>query len=80
MDRTTIFNVQELREELIKMTIDEVIEALKNKGYNPTNQLVGYLKTGDEKYITSFNDSRKKILTYDRSEILMVLVNSYIGK
>ena len=77
---TTIFNVQELREELIKMTLDEVIEALEFKGYKPLNQLVGYLKTGDEKYITSFNDSRKKISAFDRSEVLLVLLKSYIGK
>ena len=59
--KTSIFNVQELRQELILMMLNEVIEALEFKGYNATNQLVGYLITGDLKYITTFNNSRKKI-------------------
>ena len=58
--KTSIFNVQELRQELILMMLNEVIEALEFKGYNATNQLVGYLITGDLKYITTFNNSRKK--------------------
>lgn len=79
-NKTSIFNVKELRQELILMTINEVIEAIEFKGYNATNQLVGYLITGDAKYITSFNDARKKISSYDRSEILMTIVNAYLGK
>ena len=78
--RTTIFDVRELREELINLTINEVIEALEYKGYNAINQLVGYLKTGDDKYITSFNNSREKIKKYDRSELLMAILNKYVGK
>ncbi len=80
LNKTSIFNVAELRQELILITLNEVIEALEFKGYNPTNQLVGYLTTGDYKYITTFNDSRKKISKYERSEILMALLNSYMGK
>lgn len=77
--KTNIFNVQELRQELILMTLNEVIEALEFKGYNATNQLVGYLITGDLKYITTFNNSRKKISEYDRSEILRAIINGYLG-
>lgn len=79
-NKTSVFNVRELRQELILMTVNEVIEALEFKEYNPTNQLVGYLITGDSKYITTFNDSRKKISKYDRSEILMAIINAYMGK
>ncbi len=79
-NKTSIFNVAQLRQELILMTVNEAIEALEFKGYNPTNQLVGYLTTGDLKYITTFNDTRKKISKYDRSEILMAIINSYMGK
>lgn len=79
-NNTTIFNVAELRQELILMTINEIIEALEFKGYNATNQIVGYLMTGDIKYITSFNNSRKKIAKYDRAEILKALVNGYLGR
>lgn len=77
--KTSIFNVQELRQELILMMLNEVIEALEFKGYNATNQLVGYLITGDLKYITTFNNSRKKISEYDRSEVLRAIINGYLG-
>lgn len=80
LNKTNIFNVAELRQELILMTINEIVEALEFKGYDPTSQLVGYITTGDIKYITNFNDSRKKISKYNRSEILTALVNSYLGK
>lgn len=79
-NKTTIFNVKELRQELILMTINEVIEALEFKGYDATKQIVGYLITGDPKYITSFNSSRKKICSYERSEILMAIINAYLGR
>ena len=61
------------------MMLNEVIEALEFKGYNATNQLVGYLLTGDLKYITSFNNSRNKIAEYERSEVLRALINGYLG-
>lgn len=76
---TTIFNVKELRQELILITINEVIEALEFKGYNPTSQLVGYLTTGDLKYITTFNHARAKLSKFNRSEVLMAIINAYLG-
>lgn len=79
-NKTSVFNVAELRQELILILLNEVIEALEFKGYNATNQLVGYLTTGDLKYITTFNEARKKISRYDRSEILMAIINAYLGK
>ena len=80
MDKTSIFNVVELRQELILMTMNEIIEALEFKGYNPTNQIVGYIMTGDLNYITSFNNARKKITKFDRVEILKCLINAYLGR
>ena len=79
-NKTSVFNVAELRQELILILLNEVIEALEFKGYNATNQLVGYLTTGDLKYITTFNEARKKISNYDRSEILMAIINAYLWK
>lgn len=79
-NKTSIFNVQELRQELILMTINEVVEALEFRGYNATSQLVGYLSTGDEKYITTFNNSRRKLCKFDRGEVLMAIINSYLGR
>lgn len=79
-NKTSVFNVQELRQELILMTINEVVEAMEFKGYNPTSQLVGYLSTGDEKYITTFNNSRRKMCKFSKEEVLMAIINSHLGK
>jgi uncharacterized protein (UPF0297 family) len=78
--RTTIFNVNDLRQELILMTITEIMNDLEYKGYNATNQIVGYLTTGDETYITSYNNARKKITKFNRNEILMAIINGYRGR
>jgi len=80
MDKTSIFNVAALRQELILMTINEIIESLNRKGYNAENQLVGYLLTGDATYISNFEGSREKIKTLKREEVLLALINNYEGK
>ena len=54
-------------------------EALTEKGYNPINQIVGYILSGDPTYITSYNDARNKIRTIERDELLEKMVKSYIG-
>ena len=77
---TTIFNVNVLRQELIMMTLNEVIFSLERNGYNATNQLIGYLLTDDLSYITSKDDARKKIGKYSREELLMTIINGYLGK
>jgi uncharacterized protein (UPF0297 family) len=79
-NKTSIFNVAELRQELILMTLNEVIEAMEFKGYDPINQIVGYLMTGDAKYITNFNNSRRKMLSYDRPEVMKVIISAYLGR
>ena len=80
MDRTSIFNVAALHQELILITLNEVIESLEKKGYKAENQLVGYLLTGDVAYISSFEGARDKIKSLKREEILLALINSYEGK
>ena len=80
MDNTIIFNFNVLRQELIMMTINEVILSLEKNGYNPTNQLIGYLLTNDLSYITSKDDARKKISKYSREELLMAIINGYMGR
>ena len=57
----------------------EVYEALVEKGYNPINQIVGYILSGDPTYITSHNNARNKIRTLERDELLEKMVKSYIG-
>ena len=78
-NNTTIFNVKELRQELILISVNEAIQAMEFKGYNPTSQLVGYILTGDLNYITSYNHAREKLAKFDRSEVLMALINAYLG-
>ena len=79
MDRTSIFNVAALRQEMILLTINEVIESLKRKGYNAENQLVGYLLTGDPTYISNYEGAREKIKSLKREEVLLALNKNYEG-
>ena len=62
-----------------KEILKEVYEALSEKGYNPINQIVGYILSGDPTYITSYNDARNKIRTIERDELLEKMVKNYIG-
>ena len=56
-----------------------VYKALLEKGYNPINQIVGYILSGDPTYITSYNDARSLIRKMERDELLEELVKSYVG-
>ena len=65
MDKTSIYDINILRDELILLDLKEIINILKERGYNPFNQLVGYLSTNDELYITSYKNARKMIKKYE---------------
>ena len=78
-DKTCLFDISKLQEELIKVTLKEVMEALEERGYNPINQIVGYLISGDPGYISNYKDARTKMLALDRSEVAKLLLISYIG-
>ena len=56
-----------------------VFDALQQKGYNPVNQIVGYLLTEDPTYITNYNNARSMICKLDRDELLQELVRSYLA-
>lgn len=60
--------------------IKEVCSAMQEKGYNPINQLVGYLLSGDPTYVTNHKDARSKIRSMERDELLAELVNFYLNK
>ena len=77
---TYLFNIENINEALVKETIKEVCEALKERGYNPVNQLVGYLMSGDLGYISSYKECRNKISKLDRSMILEVILKRYLDK
>lgn len=78
LEKTNLFNSSEVEKALIYRTIREVYDVLKERGYNPVNQIVGYLVSGDPGYISSYKNAREKILTIDRAQILIVLLESYI--
>lgn len=79
MDKTMFFKVEKNKEVDSKKVLKEVYDALVEKGYNPINQLVGYILSGDPTYITSYNDARNKIRSIERDELLEKLVKYYIG-
>lgn len=78
-DKTMFFKVEKNREIDSQKILKEVYEALVEKGYNPINQLVGYILSGDPTYITSHNDARNKIRSIERDELLEKLLKYYIG-
>lgn len=79
-DKTSLFDVSIIKKKLISTTLKEVFDALKERGYNPINQIVGYLISGDPGYISNFKDSRNKILEFDRAEIVAIILEEYLGK
>ena len=78
-DKTMNFKLEREKDVDSKEILKEVYEALLQKGYNPINQLVGYILSGDPTYITSHNDARNKIRAIERDELLEKLVKNYIG-
>ncbi len=76
---TYLFDIENINEALVKETIKEVSEALEERGYNPVNQLVGYLMSGDPGYISNHKEARNKILKIDRSKILEILIKEYLS-
>ncbi len=77
-DQTMIFKVSDDKEEEIKKNLRIIYDALVEKGYNPINQIVGYILSEDPTYITTYNNARNLIRHIDRDELLQVLVKSYL--
>ena len=75
---TYLFNIENINEALVKETIKEVCEALEERGYNPVNQLVGYLMSGDPGYITNYKNARNMLVSIERVKVLEVLVKETI--
>lgn len=72
-------NNKESDEPSMREIICKVYEALEEKGYNPINQLVGYILSEDPTYITNYNNARGLIRRVDRDELLVALVRNYLG-
>lgn len=73
-EQTSLFDIQEIDTELTRSTLKEVYDSLKERGYNPTNQIVGYLISGDPGYISSYKNARGKIQEIDRAKIVEILL------
>ena len=79
LDKTMTFSVDESKDEFIKHTLNVVYDALKQKGYNPVNQIVGYILSQDPTYITTHNNARSLICKIDRDDLLKALVKAYLN-
>ena len=77
---TQKFTVPNDERENMRRILRSVYEALTEKGYNPINQIVGYLLTEDPTYITNYNNARSMICKIDRDELMQVLVREYLFK
>ncbi len=78
-DETVSFKVEKDKNVKAREILKEVYSALEEKGYNPINQIVGYILSGDPTYITSHNDARNLIRQVERDELLEKMVKNYIG-
>ena len=79
LDKTMIFSINGDRDQEIKNAMISVYNSLKQKGYNPINQLVGYILSEDPTYITTHKNARSLIRRIDRDELLAEMVKSYLG-
>ena len=78
LDRTMTFSFNNNRNDDIKAILTTVYNALQEKGYNPINQIVGYILSEDPTYITTHNNARSLIRKIDRDELLQALLKSYL--
>ena len=78
LSNTQYFKVQKENPVGVKQVIEQVYSALSEKGYNPVNQIVGYIMSGDPTYITSHNNARSLIMKVERDELVEELLKEYI--
>lgn len=78
INNTQFFSVQTEPEIQVKDVIRDVYEALVEKGYNPVNQMVGYIMSGDPSFITSHNGARSMVMKVERDELVEEVLKTYI--
>ena len=79
LDKTMTFSLNNNKEKEMKQIITTVYDALKEKGYNPINQLVGYILSEDPTFITTHNNARSLVRKVDRDELLRAMVRTYLN-
>jgi uncharacterized protein (UPF0297 family) len=75
---TTVFIPQKEESKRVKEIMDEVVLALKDKGYEPVSQIIGYILSGDPTYITSHKDARALICKIERDDLLEEMIKKYL--
>lgn len=78
INQTQFFKVNVEPELRVKEVLDTVYNAMREKGYNPVNQIVGYIMSGDPTYITSHNGARSLIMKMERDELVEEMLKTYI--
>ena len=78
--KTNVYSIENIKREEVIITLKEVYDALKERGYKSINQLVGYLMSGDLAYISSYKDARKKIAVISREDIIETLLKRELEK
>ncbi|WHH60187.1 IreB family regulatory phosphoprotein [Petroclostridium sp. X23] len=78
INETVKFKVENEKEKEVREILQDVYKSLNEKGYNPVNQIVGYILSGDPTYITSHNNARSIIRRIERDELLEEIVKSYL--
>ena len=77
-DKTMLFQIESKNSKEVQKVLKEVYLSLKERGYNPTDQIVGYLISGDLGYISSYQDARRKMQSLDRSKVVEVLLTNLL--
>ncbi len=77
-DKTRVYATEDFDDKNVERILEDVYDALEDRGYDPLKQLVGYLSSGDPGYISSHLEARRKISTVERSKILEVVLRAYL--
>ena len=80
LDKTMTFSLSGDKDQQMKQVLTTVYDALREKGYNPINQIVGYILSEDPTYITTHNNARSLIRKIDRDELLRAMVRTYLNE
>ncbi len=79
LDKTMTFSIHDDKDQQMRQVLITVYNALKEKGYNPINQIVGYILSEDPTYITTHNNARSLVRKVDRDELLRAMVRTYLN-
>lgn len=79
-DKTRAYSFDKIKNGTVRKTLQDVAMSLDARGYNPINQMVGYLISGDPGYISNYQDARAKLTSLDRNKVIEELLRTYLGE